>query len=380
MSRIIKNPCKGKQARPWKAEFSQGSGKKHRTRISSVFDSKREAQSWLAEMVATHATSQYFNRDMLLADYLRIWFKLFRKDAAPATKATYTATSKHVQKYLPTVTLADLNQATLQGFFNALGRTHSKESLRKDLVHLRMALGSATMDGIISNDPTQRIRLVADVGRTRSDKQKFMKKSQYQAVRDELMKQVPGINQISLMVLVVISQTALRVGEALALRFDDINFETGVLHVDESFDTCSGELRPPKTPSAIRDVPVTERLRSMLVVWHKQHSDYLSTQGVDNTKGLLFLRGDGKLPRGTSVNYRYQQLQRRLGFETLFSTHTQRHFLVSQMIQNPAISLTYVSRFLGHSSETITQQYYLGLIPDEIDEQSEQVAQVIAEI
>ncbi|WP_341778682.1 tyrosine-type recombinase/integrase [Levilactobacillus sp. HBUAS70063] len=379
MSRIVKNPCKGKQARPWRAEFTQGSGS-HRMRICRVFDSKREAQGWLAETVATHARNQYFSRDMLLADYLKVWFALFKKGVAPATKATYTATRKHVQNYLPTLTLADLSRVVIQGYFNALGRNHSIETLRKDLVHLRTALADAVADGVIPHNPTQRIRLVANTKHTRGKDKKIMTKAQYQAVRDRLMNQELSTKQIPLIVLAVICQTGLRVGEALALREDDVDVSQRLLRVDESFDTCTRDLRPTKTANAVRDIPMTSQLVTMLTSWQKMHDEWLAKRGIANPKRLLFLMGNGELPRATSVNYYYHQLQKKLGFETFFSTHTLRHFLVSQMIQNPSITLTYVSRFLGHSSEAITQQYYLGLIPDEIEGQRSQVANVIAEI
>ena len=380
MSRIIKNPCRGKQAKPWKAEFTQGSGRQ-RTRVSRVFDSKHEAQQWLAEMVATHSNSLYFNRNMLFSSYLTVWLRLFKKDVAPSTKSTYTSTNRHVRRYLPTATLADLNRSVMQNYFNALGRDHSVETLRKDLVHLRAALADAVADGVISQNPTQRIRLVANAAHTRSEAQTFMTKVQYQAVRNELMGQkIDTLNQAPLVVLMIICQTGLRVGEALALRENDINIEKKLLHVDESADTLNQELRPPKTPHAVRDVPMTSWLVATLISWNTKHNAWLAATGITNPKKLLFLMEDGRLPRATGVNYCYHRLQKELGFKTLFSTHTLRHFLVSQMIQNPNITLTYVSRFLGHSSETITQHYYLGLIPDEIDSQQNQVANVIADI
>ncbi|WP_135368885.1 tyrosine-type recombinase/integrase [Levilactobacillus suantsaiihabitans] len=332
-------------------------------------------------MVATHSSSLYFNQNMLLSSYLSVWFRLFKKDVAPATKSTYDATNKHVQRYLPTATLAELTRPVMQGYFNALGRNHSAETLRKDLVHLRAALADAVSDGVISQNPAQRIRLVANATRTRPEAQTLMTKAQYQAVRDELMGQkINNMTQAPLMILMVICQTGLRVGEALALRENDINSEKKLLHIDESADTLNQELRPPKTPHAVRDVPMTSWLVEALDSWKRKHDAWLTEAGIANPKKLLFLMDNGRLPRATGINYRYHRLQQELGFETLFSTHTLRHFLVSQMIQDPNITLTYVSRFLGHSSETITQRYYLGLIPDEIEDQQSQVANVIADI
>ena len=188
------------------------------------------------------------------------------------------------------------------------------------------------------------------------------------------------LNDSNTMILRVISQTGLRCGEAIALKQNDVDLQNRLLRVDESYDTCAGKVKQPKTPNANWVIPMTNKLTERLKQWMNLHDAWLKRHNVENPDDLIFLEKKGTLPRATGVNYRYKVIQKKLGYDKLFHTHTLRHFLASEMVKNPDISLTYVSRFLGHSSISITQKYYLGLIPDTVVIQRNIVANAIGNI
>ncbi|ARN96023.1 hypothetical protein AZI12_11270 [Levilactobacillus brevis] len=192
MSKVIRNDYTGKTAMPWQAQFSNGSGGS-RYRVKKNFDSKRSAEEWLAKMNLSYSTSLYYNPQMKFYDFYQLWFRLYKqKTVARATTMTYQATYKHVKRYLPEMTLADINRPILQSYLNCLGRDHSSETLRKDLTHIRSALNDAVLDGIIRVNPAKRLQLTATPERTQLRSAKFMPKVQYKTVLNELMKTAPG--------------------------------------------------------------------------------------------------------------------------------------------------------------------------------------------
>ena len=143
MGRIVKNVYSGKKAMPWQAQFSNGSGKS-RYRVKKNFVSKRSAEDWLAKMNLSYSTSLYYNPQMKFYDFYQLWFHLYKqKTVARATAMTYQATYKHVKRYLPETTIADLSRSILQSFLNCLGRDHSSVTFCKDLTHIRAALNDA---------------------------------------------------------------------------------------------------------------------------------------------------------------------------------------------------------------------------------------------
>ena len=362
----------------FQAQFSLGSGKQ-RYRRKQSFKTRHQADEWLAEQTLKFSKSLYYQPQMKFFNFFDLWVNLYKRDTvAPATLATYEATSKHLRKYLPEVTLAELSRPILQSYFNVLGRNHAAETMRKDKAHIRGSLADAVLDGVITKNPAARLTLVGNDSHTMAESSKFMPKAQYRAVLDFLTSDIIDCQHIPWMVLRVISSTGLRVGEALALRRED--FDVGFLRVDESYDSCAHQLKLPKTANANRRIPITHDLQGSLDGWLTLHNRWLADQKVANPKELLFLDAMGKLPDATCINYHYQALQHRLGFTKTYSTHKLRHFIGSQMVIDPDVSLTYIAKFLGHSSEAITQKYYLGLIPDELDEQNQQALSVLSNI
>lgn len=367
MSKVIRNDYTGKTAMPWQAQFSNGSGGS-RYRVKKNFDSKRSAEEWLAKMNLSYSTSLYYNPQMKFYDFYQLWFRLYKqKTVARATTMTYQATYKHVKRYLPEMTLADINRPILQSYLNCLGRDHSSETLRKDLTHIRSALNDAVLDGIIRVNPAKRLQLTANPELTQLRSAKFMPKVQYKTVLNELMKTAPGAERIEYMVLLLIAVTGLRVGEALALTVMDL--KNSVVRVNKSYDAVADEVHQPKTPNAIRDVPITPEVNVILQTWLVKRQKELMSKGVANPKAYLFMNEKGRLPRATGINRYFRLLQEHLGFAQVYSVHKLRHFIGSQLIASGTVSVLYVSKMLGHSNPGITQKFYLDVIPDEMQEQ-----------
>ena len=96
------------------------------------------------------------------------------------------------------------------------------------------------------------------------------------------------LSDVNRMVLMVISQTALRVGEALALRYEDINQFKCEIAIDESWDSMHNLFKEPKTKNSIRTVPVSREAMNKIVKWIEFHRRELFRRGVANPEQLLF--------------------------------------------------------------------------------------------
>lgn len=63
----------------------------------------------------------------------------------------------------------------------------------------------------------------------------------------------------------------MRKGEALALRFKDINFEDNTIKIDKTLSGLSTNinliLTPPKTPNSVRTSHMTHLVRECLLKW-----------------------------------------------------------------------------------------------------------------
>lgn len=364
------------QKNHWKAEISVTKFGVRKRRNKS-FRLKRDAKAWAAKMeVQKHKGVNYINADMKFPKYFDMRFKRVKAaQVAEPTRRTYEYTSAKVSAYFQNVTVGAVSRENLQGFFNQLHL--AKASMVKMLIHIRACLDDAVLEGTIYRNPARRIiRLDYDNLKTKDKADKIMSDVEYHKVRDYLMTQEILLFNVNRVVLMVIVQTGLRVGEALALRYDDIDFDKYTLTVDESYESRDGIIKDPKTEAGFRVIPITKQLAQRLASWQKYQAKELKARGIDNSDNFVMMGMHG-LPMDTNVNRSFEQLQTKLHITNHYSTHMLRHTLASNLIKK-GINIEYVARFLGHSSADITRNYYVGIQKEDVQMYDQRVLAMLA--
>lgn len=71
--------------------------------------------------------------------------------------------------------------------------------------------------------------------------------------------------------------TGCRLGEAVALRWDDIDFDANVIHVSKSVSWAGGgiDIRIPKTKNGVRDIPLMPQLKKLLLTRRGKANEYV---------------------------------------------------------------------------------------------------------
>lgn len=149
----------------------------------------------------------------------------------------------------------------------------------------------------------------------------------------------------------VLALTGLRIGECLALRFEDVNLEAGTITVSGTLH--HGECTAPKTRSSRRTLTLPKRALQALVRLCEVNGDQ---------SGYLFATGSGK-PVDVSNFYRYtwRPALRRAGLPERLTPHQLRHGAASLLL-NQNIPVPVVSRYLGHANPGITMKVYAHMI------------------
>lgn len=146
----------------------------------------------------------------------------------------------------------------------------------------------------------------------------------------------------------------LRIGEALALRWCD--FRDDGLHVERSmcFRNVKGEqyASTPKTSSSIRVLPRVDAVWSLLSDRHG--SGYVFSSSMK-----------GKCIGPSTVRRKIFVYSKEAGLKAI-KIHEFRHSCATWLISS-GVPVRNVSRWLGHSSESITLKVYSHLLPSEKD-------------
>jgi len=148
--------------------------------------------------------------------------------------------------------------------------------------------------------------------------------------RDEMSKLVESCNGVLKPLVVVALHTGMRRGELFGLRWEDIDFEQGIIWL---LVTKSGKRR---------NIPMNDEVRRVL--------DSIER----HPKGpYVFCSKSGK--RFEDVRRSFNRALQRAGI-TNFKFHDLRHTFASQLVMS-GVSLNTVRELMGHSTLAMTQRY-----------------------
>lgn len=307
-----------------------------------------------------------------VAIWLREWLDVYKKDKV--TNKHYDSLEYIVEKQLipaiGSIKLQKLDSKTVQKMYNEMsksGKLRTEGGLApKTLQHIHKVLDGAMEKTLeldyIKKKPTKGITLP----KVEDREDKFFTLEEVQ----KLMDAVNNDDTYDLFCLTGAS-TGLRKGELTALTWEDIDFENKSLSVnkaltkyksrDESSDSnYLTEIKPPKTKSSIRDVPLSSELVKSL----RYHKIRLAEENLKSGRSnrdfdLVFPSENGTYLDYSNIDKHWKMLCNKAGVE--YKTfHCLRHTFSTHMASktpNPKITQT----ILGHSNISTTLNIYTHL-------------------
>ncbi len=144
--------------------------------------------------------------------------------------------------------------------------------------------------------------------------------------------------------------TGLRLGELLALKWTDIDFDKGLLYVNKSCHDkyingkCVKIIETPKTTHSRRVIPIPKQLMPMLKSLHKQsHSVYVVAENENGIGNRSYQRSFELLLKKLNIPHK--------GF------HSIRHTFATRAIEC-GMDVKTLSEILGHKNPTVTLTRY----------------------
>ena len=214
--------------------------------------------------------------DMRFGDWMNYWYENHCKSSIrPTTQKGYEEwIYVHAIPGLGHIPLNKLTQADCQKFLNEMkanGRkTHrdtkgpemAERSVRSCYHVIRMALDRAVKDGLIKKNPILGVKLPPPEPK----EMKVLSKEEIQ--RFLIQAKAEGMYGLFLLELT----TGLRRGEILALTWDDLNFETGELHISKQVTPVGGKniISEPKTKAAFRTIILPPVMVGLLREYRKE--------------------------------------------------------------------------------------------------------------
>lgn len=138
--------------------------------------------------------------------------------------------------------------------------------------------------------------------------------------------------------------TGLRKGEALALKWSDIDFKNRTINVNNSvyYEGNTPKIKPPKTDAGVRTVILLDCLYDKLKERYKANETYIFTS-------------NGNLISNSMYTRRWKKYQQET--DTTFTAHQLRHTFATLLFEAD-INVKDAQVLMGHSNISVTQNIY----------------------
>ena len=164
----------------------------------------------------------------------------------------------------------------------------------------------------------------------------------------------------------------MRRGEALGLRWQDVDFQRGTAHLVQSViadQTAKGAAKiqhRTKTAAGARTVRLTPETLALLRKRHDRRAFGRKAAGDSRTDhDLIVTTSNGTPVNPTTVRRSFDRLCKEAGVPRL-TVHSLRHTAATLLLQ-AGVPVKVVSERLGHASATVTLDVYGHLLPDAQD-------------
>jgi len=319
---------------------------------------REEVRKKLTKVMADRDGGLVFDSGGLtVGEYLDRWLRDVRDTVRQSTHERYGfAIVPHIKPVLGHIRLKDLTPVQVRWFYRErLDSGLAPATVHKLHVVLHKALKAAVADGLIPRNAAAGLKPPKII------REEIDSLTQEEARR--LLEAACGDRLEALYVLAL--STGMRQGELLALKWDDVDLERGVLGVRRTLSRTDkayvlGELKTKTSRRTIRlTVGAVQALRDHLT---RQLEEMERRRSLYQPGGLVFATEIGTVINPSNLRNRsFNPLLKRARLRPI-RFHDLRHtcatLLLSQNV-NPKI----VSEMLGHASITITLDTYSHVLP-----------------
>jgi len=338
----------------WKVEYYVIDIESQKEKVTSKsFASEKEARDFLTSVQYQKGNELFIkNNGIPLNELMRTNLK--RKfDMNLIGETQFSRVTKTIEKLeqneLFHRKIEHLSSDEIQDYLNSLKEKYSNSYIKKIYEQISQAFNFAMNRGYITRNP------LIDVIKPKSmkkdkvvrameleEQQKFTEYLFDKSIKDEPYKNVYLIQMFM----------GLRVGEALALRFGDIDLKRNVISVNKTLTKDKNERvimgDSTKTYAGIREIPIPEFIKDSIIEQIKI--------AENNPDKQLFISKNGNLIDGKNVNRQLKKCLSEIGI-TGITTHSLRHTYGTRCVE-AGMRAVALQRLMGHTDVSITLNTY----------------------
>jgi integrase len=346
----------------WEIKFDVGADPltgKRRIRYVTFKGTKRAAEIELARLVSLNASGEGVDPSKsTVAEFVDRWERDWATaNVGPKTLERYRQLLRlYVKPHVGSIRIQKLRAVHLNELYSVLLRSGGADGAvlsARSVGHvhrvLHRALGHAATWGVVS----QNVASLVAPPPVPDEEIKILTEEQIGAILRHL-----GGRSLRPIVSFLLG-TGARRGEALAVRWGDVNFQKNVVRIERSLEQTKGSIRvkSPKTKNGRRNVTFSPWLAAELRSHRARQDERRLALGMGRAPddSPVFARWNGEFRSPSRLSQDFAAVMDVLKIDC--TLHGLRHTHVSQLIAAGLDILT-ISRRIGHASPAITLNVY----------------------
>ena len=328
---------------------------------------KKEVERKLEEFKIRTLKKEVIPQKIFVNTYIEKWMETVKRPSLKAAsfdrlERTYLTQIKDSR--VGRCQLGNITSMDVQGLINEKSRTLSYSSLKKIYELLNGCFEYAVICREMDFNPVRAVQMPKKENLNKKEKQMgVFSKEELTRIENvaAITYQSGEVRDRHTWFFLLLANTGLRAGEAIALRWDNIDLDKGFIHVKQNASVVKCRdgkenkyqvvITTVKTKTGNRIVPCNEKaLQALRALQDYQKSHHIHSDYVDcNDKGELL--SQQTLPKILKAILKAADVPYR-------SVHSFRHTFATNLIQ-AGVDVKVVSQLLGHSSVKITYDTYV---------------------
>lgn len=303
------------------------------------------------------------NRQLILA--MDEWLDIYKKDSVKTlTYDRLIISFKLMQKYpIAGMNVDEITCDDMQRYMRYLTDDgYSISTIKKQFNLLTAYWKHGMARGVIQSPVYLGVKLPRETAKAESIEEI---RTYSEAEQEKMLRQLMTLEKRQYGVIVLMLEAGLRIGEALALRWEDVLWNRHALRVRRTLIRLSSERGKtyvqdsPKSKTSRRTIPLSARAMEVLERL-RERAGY--------AEGYIFAReDDSSLPYSySSVEFHIRHLCKDLGI-SYRGMHAFRHTFATNCYER-GCDVKILSKLLGHADVSITYNIYIHLYGDALEE------------
>lgn len=315
---------------------------------------------------------EYVNQEnphtsITVEQYINDWlYNVKANELKPASFDRKEQTVKYqIIPHIGKIPISDLSSDDIQRMINSLKKDYSFSTIKKTYECINSCLKYAVKRRDLPYNVADSVIIPKNLEREKSDV-KWFSEDELQRIETEAVRCYKNGKRVYRMgeIVIFLANTGLRIGEALALEWKDINFKKKRVTVRQNMvfvkDRDNSEKaykyikqRSTKTKKGSRIVPLNAAAIRALI----------SLKGINGSTKFVFATSTGKRVYPRNIDRMFRGILHKCDIKCT-GVHTLRHTFASRLFAS-GVDVKTVSELLGHSEVGITYDTYIHLIQEQ---------------